>query len=87
MTNSNKLYAIMERFDDEEKFFNGLLRPGNYNKNYKLSVFKNLKTAENRLAEIQSRYQRWIDEDESSYYRHDYRLTGELTIKEFTNDS
>lgn len=85
MTNCNKLYAIVE-VDSEgnEKFFNGLLPSGHYNKSYKLSVFKFKKTAENRLTEIQNDYQRWIDSDKPVYYRTEYRFVGELYIKEFT---
>lgn len=75
------LYAIME-VDDEgnEKFFNGLLPSGHYNKSYKLSVFKYKKTAENRLDEIQRNYQYFIDNERAS---REYRIIGDLYIKEF----
>lgn len=83
MKTCNKLYAIVEVDADGERFFNGLLTPGNYNKSYKLAVYKYLKTAENRLAEVQNDYQRFIDE-ENPRWRRDYRIVGELIIKEFT---
>lgn len=80
----NSLYAIMEvDGNGDEKFFNGLLQSGNYNKSYKLSVFKYEKTADNRLTDIQNEYQRFIDE-ENPRWRRDFRIVGELYIKEFT---
>ena len=77
-----KLYAIMESTDKGEIFFTGLLRAGHYNRNYKLAVYKNKKTAENRLADILRDY------NGEGYYRNkgDYREIGELTIKEFTSE-
>lgn len=79
------LYAIMEDDGSGEKFFNGLLRAGNYNKTYKLAVYKNKKVAENRLEEIQNDYQRWIDK-EGYRYNADYRVIGATYIKEFVSE-
>lgn len=84
MKTCNKLYAIVEVDGDGERFFNGLLRAGDYNKNYKLAVYKYKKTAENRLDEIQREYQDWLDKPEGYFYRRNYRIIGELIIKEFT---
>lgn len=79
----DKLFAIIEvDSDGNEKFFNGLLQAGDYNKTYKLSVFKYEKTAQNRLDVIQKNYQSFIDNDHA--YNH-YRIIGELYIKEFTS--
>ena len=76
------LYAIMEQDEKGEKFFTGLLRSGHYNRNYKLAVYKNKKTAENRLADILKDY------NGNGYYRSkgDYRVIGELSIKEFKSE-
>ena len=79
MKTVNSLYAIVETDETGEKFFTGLLRAGHYNRNYKLNVYKNKKTAENRLADIIKDI-----ENKNSYYAKDYREVGELTIKEFT---
>lgn len=82
--NPTSLYAIMEvDGDGNEKFFNGLLKSSNYNKSYKLSVFKYQKTAETRLKDIQNDYQNFIDEENPRWQR-DFRIVGELYIKEFT---
>jgi len=76
----SSLYAIVETDSNgDEKFFTGLLRAGHYNRNYKLNVYKNKKTAENRLADITKQL-----ENTNSYYSKDYREVGDLTIKEFT---
>ena len=76
---AEKLYAIIETDGDEVKFFTGLLRAGHYNRNYKLNVYKNKKTAENRLADILKDLN-----NTNSYYSKDYREVGDLSIKEFT---
>lgn len=79
MKTVNSLYAIVETDENgDEKFFTGLLRAGHYNRNYKLSVYKNKKTAENRLKDIMNDYTK------GGYWSKDYRTIGELTIKEFT---
>jgi hypothetical protein len=80
MSKVTTLYAIVETDKDgNEKFFTGLLRAGHYNRNYKLSVYKFKKSAENRLRDIIKDY-----ENTNSYYSKDYREVGDLSIKEFT---
>lgn len=81
MSQTNSLYAIMETDEKGDKFFTGLLRAGHYNRNYKLNVYKNKKTAENRLADILKDYNQ-----ENSYYKKDYRVIGDLYIKEFKGE-
>ena len=77
MSKVTTLYAIIETDGEgNEKFFTGLLRAGHYNRNYKLSVYKYKKSAENRLRDIIKDY-----ENTNSYYSKDYREVGDFKHK------